>query len=508
MPLPATLGTKAPGQLIKSDDWNALVAGVNAIESALDARITTLQGDVAALDTRLGTAETDIVALRGDVDEIVASTFRITLETARLNFAMGETAIITATVRDLRGAIPAPVNGERPWVDFVTTWGHLRPESGFTARAGAAERTISVQTDASGVARVRIAAEIVEDMSDETEAEMTAVLDRRVGPQNRAVRELVLEAQTPADNTVFPVYQSVTSSYDSSAGAVRGYLDSYYFNRGHTIAGKIATAIANQRRERWRDHRVTVLAFGKADADPRTPDPSRGSNAIQITFRDWVGPWIVLGYMPTHTALIPGIASTLRGSITTTYAGSVGLFGAAIQERVQGLGLIGKTRQYEAIQAALEELAPTQPPAFLPQLRESIRSAVLLQHSFQQSQAASVGGGEGEVAFRALTDTGVRADSAVADVQAAVGRVESDLASARQSTNLEFSSVRQSVNALGGRLDATLAEGGQLQTIRSNLTLVTDQIQALRSLGDPSAVTERLNLITSLDNRLARLERG
>ena len=62
------------------------------------------------------------------------------------------------------------------------------------------------------------------------------------------------------------------------------------------------------------------------------------------------------------------------------------------------------------------------------------------------------------------------------------------------------------MSAIGGRVDATLAEGGQLQQIRANLNSVSDQVQALRSLGDPTQVTERINLITSLDNRLQRLE--
>src|SRR5262245_41997898 len=110
MPLPAALAPKAPGQLIKSEDWNALVAGVNAIEGALDARITTLEGTIAGLNTRLTTAETNITGLRTDVNSILANTYRVTLETSTTNYALGELALLTATVKDAQGNVPAPVN--------------------------------------------------------------------------------------------------------------------------------------------------------------------------------------------------------------------------------------------------------------------------------------------------------------------------------------------------------------------------------------------------------------
>src|SRR5262245_64770013 len=114
MPLPAALGTKAPGQLIKSEDWNALVAGVNQIEGALDARVTAVEGAVAGLNARVNTAETEITSLRTDLDAVLAAMFRITMTTTRANFALGELAEITATVRDARGQIPAAGT----WVDF------------------------------------------------------------------------------------------------------------------------------------------------------------------------------------------------------------------------------------------------------------------------------------------------------------------------------------------------------------------------------------------------------
>jgi hypothetical protein len=507
MPLPVSLGGKAPGQLIKSDDWNALIAGVNAIEAALDSRVGTLESAVTALDGRLGDVETEVSALRTDVDAILASTYRVTLETPQLNFAIGAIAEITARVRDARGEVPPPVDGERPWVDFVTTWGKLRPSAGFTARAGVAERSISVQTNAEGVARARLSAEIVDDMTEDTELEFAAVLDRVVGPASQTIGDLVLAANTPSDAPLQVAYQAIRSTYDNpQAGAVRHYVDSYYVDRGPQLSGKVVRDFANQRLQRWRDHRITVLAFGKADADPRTPDPARGANAIQLTFRDWIGPWILVDYLPAFELEIPPLVSVLRPTITNDYFESANLMRDVVQERVQNLGLLGKTRTYEAMRGALDAIDDQ--AEFLPELRGAMKSAVALQQSFQQSQVSTIGGAGDEVAFLAFTNTAVRADSQVAGVDAQLRQVQQQVQDVQTTLGQQVAAVEQSVGALGGRVDATLAQGGQVDQLRNNLTLVSDQVQALRALGDPSAVSERLNIITSLDNRLQRIERG
>ena len=509
MPLAETLGTKAPGQLIKSEDWNALVAGVNAIEAALDLRLDTVEASVAALDGRVGAVEASVVSLRTDVDAILASTFRVMLETTKVNFAIGELAEITATVRDARGNIPAPVNGERPWVDFVTTWGKLKAVAGFTSRAGVAERTVSVQTNAQGIARARLSAEIVDDLTDDNELDFSAVLDTRVGAQSRTISEIVLGANTPSDQEMFVAYQAITASYDSpQRSAVKSYADSYYVKNGAKLSDKVTQGIATQRRQQWRDHHITVLAFGKADSDPRTPDPSRGSNAMQLTFRDWLGPWIIIDYIPGFVQFVPQLTNILQSTLTQNYTQSALLMKDAVQQRVQNRGIIGKAREYESVKGAIQVLNATQPTSFLPQLKQSMTAAVDLQQSFQTAEVANVGGTTQEVAFQAFAGTAVRADSEVAGVTAAVQQVEQSVQQVQSSFGQQVTSIQQSVGALGGRLDATLASGGQLEQIRSNLTLVTDQVQALRSLGDPTQVTQRLNLITSLDNRLQRIERG
>jgi uncharacterized protein YlxW (UPF0749 family) len=498
MPLPAALGTKAPGQLIKSDDWNALVAGVNAIESALTASITSLQATVTALDARVATAETSITDLQTDVESILANTYRVTLETSTNTYALGALAQLTATVRDARGNVPAPVNGERPWVDFVATWGQLKPAPGFTARAGVAARSISVQTDASGVARVRLSSELVHDMSDDLELDFASFLDTTVGPQNQTFAQVMLAANTPSDTQVLNAYSLASTTYDNPGnGAVREYADSYYFSNSSKISGKVSPTITNFWRQRWRDHHITVLAFGKSDSDPRTPDAARGANAIEITFRDWLGPWIMVDYLPNFTVQIPSLVNVFEGAITNNYTLSANVVKDLMQERVQTLGLLGKTRMYETFNFAMDEVSAPQATGFLPQFKESMKSAVTLQQSFVQAQASVPGAATEEVALQAFTSTAVRADSQVSGVDAQVRQVQQQMAA-----------VQQNVSSLGSRLDATTSAGGQLDQLQSGVSLLQDQVGGLRALGDPSIVTERINFIASLDNRLAAIERG
>src|SRR5688572_49442 len=229
MPLPVSLAPKAPGQLIRSDDWNALVAGVNAIESALQSAITTvddrvdiLDATVATLSTAVVNAQADIVVLRSEVDALLANSYRVTIESTKLNYAIGELAEMTATLRDLNGNVPAPVNGERPWVDFVTTWGQLRPMPGFVTRVGVGDRSVAVQTNAQGVARVRLTADIVEDLTDDTEQEFSAFLTTVVDGQSRTFADVMLNANTPSDQPVRQAYQFAQLSYDNpGGGAVR-----------------------------------------------------------------------------------------------------------------------------------------------------------------------------------------------------------------------------------------------------------------------------------------------
>ncbi|MBV9773316.1 MAG: hypothetical protein JO040_05170, partial [Gemmatimonadetes bacterium] len=191
MPLPNDLGNKAPGQLIRSQDWNALVTGVDLVEATLNHRVDQVEESVAArfkemeeavaarfeaVGTRLSAVEDGVArvdqrlteeveglraAIRQTADilgeridgvetglrelydrvEPLLRNYRVTLQTERLDYALGELVELTAHVDRLDGGLagprvdggqvvatdaPRPARGERPWVDFVSTWGQFR----------------------------------------------------------------------------------------------------------------------------------------------------------------------------------------------------------------------------------------------------------------------------------------------------------------------------------------------------------------------------------------------
>src|SRR4051812_8020905 len=140
------LGHKAAGQLIKSEDWNALVAGVEAGDVKLGQRIDALtqsvteqfqqtKNSIQALDqkyaaqvqaltsqfqtlnVRVNGLEGQINDLRAKLTPVLSHLWRVTMETTRPTFAIGEVAEVTAKVTDLQGQ---PL-GVRPWIDFVAT---------------------------------------------------------------------------------------------------------------------------------------------------------------------------------------------------------------------------------------------------------------------------------------------------------------------------------------------------------------------------------------------------
>src|SRR5829696_7664692 len=164
------LGQKAAGQLIKSEDWNALVAGVEAGDTKLGqlidaltqsvteqfqqtknsiqtldqkyaAQVQALTGQLQTLSARVDGLEGQVNDLRAKLTPVLSHLWRVTLETARSAFAIGEVAEVTAKVTDLQGR-PLTI---RPWIDFVATWGQLTAAPGFENRAGEGSRTVSVR---------------------------------------------------------------------------------------------------------------------------------------------------------------------------------------------------------------------------------------------------------------------------------------------------------------------------------------------------------------------------
>ena len=168
------------------------------------------------------------------------------------------------------------------------------------------------------------------------------------------------------------------------------------------------------------------------------------------------------GLHSEFTKQVPDLVNIFHGAITLDYHESANRIKDSLQQRVQKVGLLGKTREYEAARGAMDQLNPPQAVPFLGQLKDSMKSAVTLQQSFQSSQVSVLGGTGEEVALQAFTSTAVRADSGVEGVNAQVRQVTQQLQQLQSATQQQFASVQQNVNTLGGRLDATVSAGGHI----------------------------------------------
>lgn len=302
------LGNKVAGQLIRSEDWNALVAEVEKINTSLRGRIDELASNVDAritgIEERIGPLESEVIALREQITPFLGQFYRVTLETTKRNYAIGELAEVTARVTDLQGN---PI-ASRPWVDFVTVWGQLKPARDFDDRSGAGGHTISVRTDPEGVAKVMLRSEYVEGITHAEEDDVSVALASTLPQSTVTIADSILNSRTPLEAKNTGAFRMLSVEYDRpDAMSVRKYVDTH-FVRNPILNRPPFQPVFGQR---WRDYRSTVLASVKDDSDPRTPDQSRGLTSIQVTFRDWIGPWIILDYVTEIGPLVQDFRNRL-----------------------------------------------------------------------------------------------------------------------------------------------------------------------------------------------------
>jgi hypothetical protein len=207
------LGNKTAGQLIKSEDWNGLVAAIENLSATVDERFTSVESRLQELDTRVDALSQEFGVLREMVEPLLGEYYRLTLETTRINYAIGELAQITARVTDLRGgSLDLTNEADRPWIDFVVgSWGQLKPVAGFQSLGGAGDRTISVRTNAQGIARVHLRSDHAEGFTDEDEAEVALSLETKLPAINQTVAQTILAAATPMEAKNMGAFQTLTA---------------------------------------------------------------------------------------------------------------------------------------------------------------------------------------------------------------------------------------------------------------------------------------------------------
>jgi hypothetical protein len=502
------LGNKVAGQLIKADDWNALVAAVQGIDIALNARVDTVEAGLTAANTKidgvttqLTQLATDFAALKATIEPLLREYLRVTLETTKVDYAVGELAELTARVSDLQGnPLDLAVEANRPWIDFVTSWGQLKPVSGFESIGGAGDRTISVRANAQGIARVRLHAESAEGVADDVDEEVAASLTT-VLENNKSIAATILESNTPVE--AMPAFRTLSLEYDrTDTAGVRSFVDGYYLKHTAQVLDKRVTPTF---RHSWRDYHTTVLAFAKRDSDPRTPDQSRGVASIQVTFRDWIGPWITLDYLTETGPLVQSFRNRFSSRVTTNFRDSVQNFKIEVNDAVRDQGLVGKQRSYQVMRDALDELTVPQPPSFFGTLTKSMQDAINVQQVMDAAQTAAIGAPAQAIALEAFAESAVRADTEVADVKESVAALEQQVGEV-QVIGSNVASLQQSVSTLGGKVDAAIGTGSDLQNVRSELDSVKQQVQHFQAL-DVTDVTAKMGQIVGIENRLSNLER-
>lgn len=481
-------GGKVPGELILSDDWNGLVAAIEEMGENLGARIDELTEKLEATTEELGERVTVLedgqAALQTAVGHLTDHHVLVSMETARTHYATGELAELTARVTDITGApLDLADAGSRPWVAFVTAWGRLRPASGTTALAGAEGRSIAVQVDGDGAARVRLQAELAEGLTAEDEDEVAGALTTGVGSTSASLAETFLAAATPAEAANLGAFEMVTQQYEqASAPAIRKYTDQYYTKNTALVSQTIRPIITT----RWRDHRATVMAFVQPDADPATPDASFGSSSLHVRFRDWIGPWIVLDYLDRVKTgeLVASARDRLVPRVGNTFSGTVLGLQEEVNDFVRTEGLLGRIRDYQVLSGALDTLTVDSAPEFLPQVTVTLQQAVTLQQVVEPAQVAAQTGAR-KVGMEALAGTAVRSVGEVSALKEVVDAVQANVGS----LGSQVETVQQDVTGLDGKVEVAVSQ--TLGALDAKVETVRGQVSTIQAIY-PEPVKEKL----------------
>jgi uncharacterized coiled-coil protein SlyX len=480
-------GGKVNGELIRAADWNGMLAAVETLvtdlQQTVDARLTPLETSMAALGARVTTLETQVADLTTVAATLRSRFRRLNLTSGSARFAIGQRGTITATVTSFDGApLSLPDAAARPWVDFVTPWGTLLPAPGFVTRSGVGGRTVSVQVNAGGQARVLLQAHHATHFSEAEQVQVESAMATRiqVGGQDMSVAESILAGATPASANVQPAFRAITQAY-SSAGAntMQRYLDSYYVQAPSRVATQIGPIVGAT----WNDYLTTVLAFVKPDADPVSPDGAMAAGAIQVTFRDWVTHWIVNDFFADLTDPIREYRETLPGLIRTDLRRSVDDVLDEIDDRVRGGGILGGQRQYEAAIGAVRGMSVSNPAPFFGDAVEAVANGIAVQRAVSFGQAVTPGSGTAPETARAIAGTSAKATDEAARVGTSLsGEFQAALGQATQSLRDQVRTDQQVFQAQLLRDDGPIAVAqreardvrGALETVNRALTAKAD----------------------------------
>lgn len=476
MTLVADIGNKQQGYLIKSDDWNELVAAVDQLRADLTSNVNTLNTKIdtckSDLEQEFGAADTaldnkltgSLNTLSGKIDDLKGQFYRLTLQTVDSQYVWGEVAEITAQVTTVDGqALPA---GARPWLHFIANWGTLKAADGFDSRSGIGNRTLAVRTDATGLARVLLGGEQAVPQTTEDEKALDVTLGLTVPAANLTCKQVIKQSSSALDAKNKGAFQLLNGAYDSNP-QFRHVADGYYL---HQIGQGM---VVPQNEGEFVDYRAMVIAFVTADSDPLTPDWGRGASALLVTFRDWIWSWVGLGYLVVEAPEVGTLHGVIESRLTQDRGQSYIQIENAITSAAVDKGALGAHKVYQTAQSALDLLNPPNPPPFLNELRSQMQNVV----AFQQA----VGGTAPEVVLKTLTGVTSTADGQFVDVQSQVSgfqqtvqalqaqldSAKKDLADARDQMRSDMDAKIQDFDSRVA--DAQASFGGQVTTAKQEI---------------------------------------
>jgi hypothetical protein len=476
--LAATLGGKAPGHLITSDNWNALVSVLLDYGSALDGlpeRVTALEAAVTTLDARVDALDGLPARVQALEDQTapLRQNYKLQVSTTQENFLVGQVAELVFKATQLDGsALPAPM----PWLDVVTTWGRLRGAPGFTVRDNAEENALSIQFNAAGEARVQLRSQHTKGVSISEETSFAVAMRAQVGSTGKTVAAVLQDSESPQAAETVQAYKAMHASYAGNR-VVKAYADNYVtqYTGGKFNAGKVGAVV--QATGEWENYRATVMAFAKPDASPTTPDPTRGVATVQVNFREWISHWSN-DFIDDTDAVLPGWLGTVTGNL-----GRIDLIPIIENElgrRVQQEGVLGQLRNVNALDKALARVNPSTDPVVL-------QSKALLQGAVQTQRASGnidtfAMAGYGQQA-QASTQIGQTAKAAQATAQDAAGAkqavvlLETRVKAAEQTGKEISAGIRNIADATGKINVAEVADlGGRLNKINLDLAHIASKI--------------------------------
>ncbi|MCP4341031.1 MAG: hypothetical protein GY799_19625 [Desulfobulbaceae bacterium] len=514
----APLGGKNQGDLIKHGEWNTLISSVTTIAEELQElqvkvneietfvgfeqnvdytlreKIETLEGfvgeaaDTIDIDTLAGRVrkleETDVVEQEEfntfmtndyndfkDSIEPLRDQYVVTLETTEANYNLGERAVLTATVRTLDNEIPPG----RPWVDFITSWGKLKSFNGFTTRSGIDGHSISVRTNSEGIAKVRISSEHVQEQSEADELQIEGFFENIVPANNgRTVRQTLNDASNASGETAIAAYGEMKKVYQrSNMAPIQKFTDTYYagslnasWQGGISFGGN------------WKYYRSTVVAIAKEDGDPTTPNSKSAASAIQLTFKDWVGPWIDW-YLEDDLFEVGQITGLLGPKVDPRINVTMQAFKTTMGDEVQSAhGLVHQNKFLNAFIKALDQIDIPMDPELSEQLKETVNYGIGSQKSWNllNYSGASGGGKVTQPGFDAVMNHAIQLS--------AVDTLDTDVKDLKGSV----STLQESSSTIGGQVLGAMSDMNnkiiefnvpQRQVLIDNIELINSRVNEI-----------------------------